>query len=129
MVMARDPIVFTVFLTLGTFIGGGGIAFLVIFGLPLRMLPSAVTGSGSAMVNFGGQLAGVLIPVVMGFLADVFSFKVAFAALIVACLGSAVAAWLTPADSEEFAKRLRSQGILREPSTTDVTGHGQEGTR
>lgn len=117
MVMSHDPIVFTVFLTLGTFIGGGGIGFLVIFGLPLRMLPGAITGSGSAMVNFGGQLAGVLIPVVMGFLADMFSFKVAFAALIVACLGSAVAAWLTPANSDEFASRLRRQGVLTEAST------------
>lgn len=124
MVLSRDPILFTVFLTLGTFIGGGGIAFLVIFGLPLRMLPGAVTGSGSAMVNFGGQVAGVLIPVIMGFLADVFSFKVAFAALIVACVGSAVAAWRTPPNSEEFAKRLRRQGILREPKPAESASHG-----
>ena len=56
------------------------------------------------LISNGGRL-------VMGFLADTFSFQAAFAALIIACLGAALAAWFTPANAEEFANRLRRRGI------------------
>ena len=42
------------------------LAFMPIYGTPLRMLPREVVGAGSGLINFGGQFAGAITPVVMG---------------------------------------------------------------
>ena len=67
------------------------ISFVVIL-LPavvLKNLPSSVAGSGMGLVNTGGQLAGFITPLAIGFIVDAFngSFNAAFWMLIVfACI-------------------------------------------
>ena len=63
------------------------ISFVVIL-LPavvLKNLPSSVAGSGMGLVNTGGQLAGFITPLAIGFIVDAFngSFNAAFWMLIV----------------------------------------------
>jgi hypothetical protein len=40
-------------------------AFMPIYGMPLRLLPPEVVGAGSGLINFGGQFAGAVTPVIM----------------------------------------------------------------
>jgi ACS family glucarate transporter-like MFS transporter len=63
------------------------ISFVVIL-LPavvLKNLPSSVIGSGMGLVNTGGQLAGFITPLAIGFIVDAFngSFNAAFWMLII----------------------------------------------
>ena len=50
----------------------------------LKNLPSSVAGSGMGLVNTGGQLAGFITPLAIGFIVDAFngSFNAAFWMLI-----------------------------------------------
>ena len=71
------------------------ISFVVIL-LPavvLKNLPSSVTGSGMGLVNTGGQLAGFITPLAIGFIVDAFngSFNAAFWMLIIFAFICAVA--------------------------------------
>lgn len=71
------------------------IAFVVIL-LPsvvLKNLPSTVAGSGMGLVNTGGQLAGFITPLAIGFIVDAFngSFNAAFWMLIAFAVICAVA--------------------------------------
>lgn len=71
------------------------ISFVVIL-LPavvLKNLPSSVAGSGMGLVNTGGQLAGFVTPLAIGFIVDAFngSFNAAFWMLIVFAFICAVA--------------------------------------
>lgn len=59
----------------------------------LKNLPSSVSGTGMGIVNTGGQLAGFVTPLAIGFIVDAFngSFEAAFWMLIVfagICMGS-----------------------------------------
>lgn len=71
------------------------ISFVIIM-LPsvvLKNLPSHVTGTGMGIVNTGGQLAGFITPLAIGFVVDAFngSFDAAFWMLIafsVVCIGA-----------------------------------------
>ncbi|WP_327419735.1 MFS transporter [Streptomyces sp. NBC_01230] len=82
------------------------LAYMQIFGLPLRMLPPEYAGVGGGMVNFGGQLAGAISPFVMGFLAEHFSYGVAFSFLGVGCVLAIVGALVTPQTPEAFRAGL-----------------------
>lgn len=55
MVTAGSTTEFTVYETLA--VGVFGLATMGVFGLPLRVLPPAVTGVGMGIMNFGGQVA------------------------------------------------------------------------
>ena len=50
----------------------------------LKNLPTSVAGSGMGLVNTGGQLAGLVTPLAIGLIVDIFgSFNAAFWMLIV----------------------------------------------
>ena len=70
------------------------IAFAAFWGLVIDAVPAHIMGSGSATVNFGGQVAGFISPFVMGYLIDRAkgSFNGAFIFLIIAIVASAVVA-------------------------------------
>jgi MFS transporter, ACS family, glucarate transporter len=82
---------FIVYQTIMMFI----ISFVVIL-LPsvvLKNLPSAVAGSGMGLVNTGGQLAGFITPLAIGFIVEAFngSYNAAFWMLIVFAFICAIA--------------------------------------
>lgn len=65
-------------------------------GLPRRALPTTTTGLGTGIMNFSGQVAGVVAPVAMGWLADTFSYSAAFGFLVITTLLNAVTALWVP---------------------------------
>ncbi|WP_394234808.1 MFS transporter [Niallia oryzisoli] len=71
------------------------ISFIIILlpALVLKNLPSAVAGSGMGLVNTGGQLAGFITPLAIGFIVEAFngSFNAAFWMLIIFAFICAVA--------------------------------------
>ena len=63
----------------------------VCIALPTKMLQAQLVGSGVGMVNLGGQLAGFISPLVIGFLVSAFAnYDYAFAFLIGAAFFSVV---------------------------------------
>jgi sugar phosphate permease len=96
---------FILFETIGMFVMF--LAFMPIFGLPVRLLPAEVVGSGSALVNFGGQAGGAIAPLVMGVLADTVGFGAAFGFLVFGAALAAAAALWSPQSPEEFERALR----------------------
>ncbi|WP_194853075.1 MFS transporter [Nocardia sp. SYP-A9097] len=78
------------------------LAYMPIYAVPLRSLPPAYVGVGSAIIGFGGQLAGMVAPAAMGVLADRFSFHAAFGFLVVGAVIAAAMAVFTPQDTESF---------------------------
>ncbi|KZF06562.1 MAG: MFS transporter [Rhodococcus sp. (in: high G+C Gram-positive bacteria)] len=76
--------------------GCSGLALMGIIGMPLRALPRECIGSGMGIVNTGGQVAGVLAPVIMGWLAQDFGYTVAFGFLAATTAAAAMVALLTP---------------------------------
>ncbi|WP_392672698.1 MFS transporter [Streptomyces sp. LN785] len=113
MVRAETATEFIVWETCGTLVMY--LAYMQIFGLPLRMLPVEYAGVGGGMVNFGGQLAGAVSPFVMGFLAERFSYGVAFSFLGVGAVLAIVGALVTPQTPEAFRA-----GLGRHLKTQDV---------
>ena len=101
------------------------ISFVVIL-LPavvLKNLPSSVAGSGMGLVNTGGQLAGFITPLAIGFIVDAFngSFNAAFWMLIVFAFICAVALLtinyekgelLTKKNEEASASKLMIRGSM-----------------
>lgn len=83
-------------------------AFLPIFGLPLRLLSPKVMASGGSIINFGGQAGGFLAPILMGFLIDKFSYSAGFVLLIVALFVSSVTAFWIPESPEKFRNAIAS---------------------
>ncbi|MEK5232769.1 MFS transporter [Lysinibacillus sp. FSL K6-0232] len=57
---------------------------ILITSVPLKILPEAVVGTANGFINTGAQFAGVLTPMLIGFLVDAFggSYSSAFAMLI-----------------------------------------------
>ncbi|MFJ5142927.1 MFS transporter [Streptomyces sp. NPDC088707] len=102
LLMANAPSLlgFVVFGTVAVF--AASLAYMPIFAVPLAGLSPASVGVGSAVVIFGGQVAGMVAPPVMGALADAFSFQVAFGFLVLGALIAAVMACLTPQDAAAF---------------------------
>jgi sugar phosphate permease len=70
------------------------LAFAAFWGLVIDAIPPEIMGASSGTVNFGGQLAGFVSPILMGYLIDVNqgSFDMAFMFLIIAAVGSALVA-------------------------------------
>ncbi|WP_067134770.1 MFS transporter [Microtetraspora malaysiensis] len=101
MLMADSAVGFTVYQTLA--MGVAGLSSMGILGMPVRALPPAVIGSGMSVVNVGGQIAGVLAPVLMGFLVDRFSYTVAFGLLIATTVLGALIALIVPQRPEQFS--------------------------
>ncbi|GHI01201.1 MFS transporter [Neobacillus kokaensis] len=71
------------------------IAFVIILlpAIVLKQLPSSVTGTAMGIANTGGQLAGFITPMAIGFIVDAFngSFHAAFWMLIgfaIVCIGA-----------------------------------------
>ncbi|AHH97342.1 Conserved hypothetical membrane protein [Kutzneria albida DSM 43870] len=100
MVSASSTTEFTVYETLAS--GVFSMAMMCIFGLPFRVLPPALIGVGSGVMNFGGQVAGVIAPVAMGWLADKFSYGAAFGFLIGTTLLTVVIAFWVPQNAAQF---------------------------
>lgn len=73
-----------------------------ILAVPLGGLAPEDVGVGSGAIVFGGQVAGMVAPPVIGVLADAFSFKVAFASLVLGAAIAIVTALLTPQDAASF---------------------------
>ncbi len=117
MVRAETATEFIVWETGGTLVMY--LAYMQIFGLPLRMLPPEYAGVGGGMVNFGGQLAGAVSPFVMGFLAERFSFEVAFSFLVLGAGVAVLGALITPQTTEAFRAGLGRH--LRTPANAVVT--------
>jgi len=67
------------------------VAFSAIWALPMNLLPSEVMASSAAFINFAGQIAGFISPIVMGILVQKAggSFDTAFSFLILAMIVSA----------------------------------------
>ncbi|MFE7111483.1 MFS transporter [Streptomyces sp. NPDC057575] len=83
------------------------LCYMPIFAVPLRSLAPELVGVGSAVIVFGGQVAGMVVPPVLGVIADAVSFEVAFAVLAIGPVIAAVLALLTPQDTESFTATLR----------------------
>lgn len=71
------------------------IAFGAIWALPMNILPSEVMGGSSAFINFAGQIAGFISPIVIGYLVQRAGgkFGTAFSFLIAGITLSAVIAF------------------------------------
>lgn len=76
---------------------------MCLFGLPMRVFPFALTGSGIGVINFGGQVAGASAPVLLGMVVDGFSYPAAFGLLVVTSLIAAVLASRVPQRAEDFS--------------------------
>ncbi|MCL6454860.1 MAG: MFS transporter [Alicyclobacillus sp.] len=82
------------------------LAFMPIYGLPMRLLSSKILGVGSGMINFGGQVGGVLAPIVMGWLVQSMSYKAAFGFLVFGVLLAAACSLWIPQSPERFQQRM-----------------------
>ncbi|MEV5539777.1 MFS transporter [Saccharopolyspora shandongensis] len=91
---------FTLYQTIA--MGIAGLASMGILGMPMRALPPTVVGSGMGVVNVGGQLAGVIAPVAMGWLVDHFSYTAAFGFLIGSTVLGALLALIVPKRQADF---------------------------
>ncbi|MGY0489474.1 MFS transporter [Streptomyces sp. WG-D5] len=91
------------FIVLGTVaVFSAALCYMPIMAVPIRSLSAQHIGVASGIMVFGGQLAGVAAPAVMGVLADAFSFHAAFAFLALGALIAAAGACLTPQDTDAF---------------------------
>ncbi|MER7189844.1 MFS transporter [Streptomyces flaveolus] len=88
------------------------LCYMPIFAVPLRSLAPELVGVGSAVIVFGGQVAGMVVPPVLGALADAVSFEVAFAVLALGPVIAAVLALVTPQDTESFNAALPRRSTL-----------------
>jgi len=78
------------------------LAFGAIWAVPMNMLPPEVMGGSSSFLNFAGQIAGFIAPIVIGFLVQISGgkFATSFSFLIIAILFSAGIA-LTVRDTDK----------------------------
>lgn len=88
-----NAVLATVFLTCtGFFVC---VAFGGIWALPMNLLPPDVMGSSSGFINFAGQCAGFLSPIIMGYLIQFASgsYYMAFGFLVIASILAAAIAF------------------------------------
>ncbi|GGQ85442.1 MFS transporter [Streptomyces flaveolus] len=88
------------------------LCYMPIFAVPLRSLTPELVGVGSAIIVFGGQVAGMVAPPVLGVIADAVSFEAAFAVLAIGPVITAVLALLTPQDTESFTTAVHRRTPL-----------------
>lgn len=105
MLQAEITAGFTLFQTLALAVAG--LSSMGILGMPVRALPPAVIGAGMSVVNVGGQIAGVVTPVLMGFLVDRFSYTAAFGLLIGTTVLGALIAFVVPQRADQFHLRVK----------------------
>ncbi|SIT43726.1 Major facilitator superfamily MFS_1 [Paraburkholderia ribeironis] len=81
--------------------------FAGVFALPTRFLPQKLMGTGAGMVNFGGQVAGFVAPVVIGLLVSITgNYDAVFGFLIAAtllALGGSLSIRLAPEATRRLA--------------------------
>ncbi|MEH7084197.1 MFS transporter [Neobacillus drentensis] len=84
--------------------------FAGIWSLPLKFLPTAVMGSAAGMINFGGQLAGFVSPMIMGFLITAFngSYDAAFYFLILSSVISVIACFTLGDTKKSLESNVKS---------------------
>ncbi|MCX4657715.1 MFS transporter [Streptomyces uncialis] len=118
MAYASGLAAFVVFGTVAIF--ATSLSYMPIFAVPMRSLPARQMGVATGVIIFGGQLAGVVAPSVMGVLADAFSFQVAFAFLVLGAVVAAVMACLTPQTTEALLADARGRvpDAVKESSTS-----------
>lgn len=98
-----------------------GLSFMPVFSVPLKTLNGRFTGSASGMINFGGQLAGVIAPFVMGWLIDAFkSYTAAFLFLIIGALIALIMAMIAPQTPDALKDRLSRNPQLAGGFTDEV---------
>lgn len=83
------------------------LTYMPIYALPMRSLPGEHAGTGTGVIVFGGQVAGMVAPPLLGLLADALSFRTAFAFLSVGAVIAVAAALRTPRDTPTFLASLR----------------------
>lgn len=68
------------------------VAFAIFWGMLMHLIPTAIMGKASSIVNFGGQVAGVISPFIIGFLIDQASggYNNAFLFMVIALIASAI---------------------------------------
>ncbi|MFT8362556.1 MAG: MFS transporter [Sporolactobacillus sp.] len=68
--------------------------FVSVFAIPLKYLPGHSIGTATGSINFGGQVAGIIAPTLIGFLVTTFhgSYNAAFWTLVIAALISMLTA-------------------------------------
>lgn len=68
------------------------IAFAIFWGMLMHLIPPVIMGRASSIVNFGGQVAGVVSPIIIGFLIDraAGGYNNAFMFMVIALIASAV---------------------------------------
>lgn len=109
MMVAHSTAAFTTYLTIGNAIMA--LPTMAVMGLPLRVLPTRIVGTGMGLLNLGGQLAGAITPLVMGILVDNFSYTVAFSFMLVGVVASIAGALWVPQTTDQFA-RSAPAGLL-----------------
>ncbi|QIS14213.1 MFS transporter [Nocardia arthritidis] len=97
-----------------------GLCYMPAFSVVLRALPSTLIGSASAVILFGGQLAGVVAPAVFGVIIDRASYTTAFEALVIAALMTVIAAVCVPQTARAF------RAAVPAPEETFHRGPGDE---
>jgi predicted MFS family arabinose efflux permease len=104
MLRAGTTAQFILFEALATMMGG--LVFMPIFGIPMRTLRADHAAAASGLINFGGQAAGFVAPLVMGVLAQRFSFAAAFGFLVFgALLGAGCSLW-APTNADAFRRAV-----------------------
>ncbi|MZD04871.1 MFS transporter [Streptomyces sp. SID5785] len=92
------------------------LTYMPIYAVPMRALPREHTGTGTGIITFGGQVAGMVAPPVLGLLADTLSFRTAFAFLSVGAVIAVLAALRTPRDTPSFLAALRPAAPAPHPA-------------
>ncbi|MEV6065014.1 MFS transporter [Nocardia sp. NPDC052001] len=108
---------FPLFVVVGTVMSlAAGLAFMPAFSVPLRALRSAYMGAASGVIIFGGQVAGVLSPLLFGVVTDHVSYTTAFEIMAIGPLLSIVAASLVPQTADEFRAKVARRAPAVEPT-------------
>lgn len=64
------------------------VVFVTVFAVPLKNFPKHLIGTATGFINFGGQIAGIVAPSLIGIMVSLFhgSFNAAFWSLVIAAL-------------------------------------------
>lgn len=108
--ITESPSMLIVWLTLAGFFLS--VAFGALWTLPMTSLSKAVTGRGMSIVNTGGQIAGALAPLIIGYLVHISNggFGTTFALMISGVLASSIFAMIIKNDNKnevEFAQGVK----------------------
>lgn len=68
------------------------VAFAIFWGMLMHLIPTVIMGKASSIVNFGGQVAGVVSPFIIGFLIDQSGggYNNAFMFMVISLIASAI---------------------------------------